>query len=79
MEESDPATFIGLYLGISLLLFVASALLLDGDSVVEKDRKWVGRIGLWSPLWPLLIVYVTFAFLRHAYRTVRDASREDEQ
>lgn len=77
MEESDPATFIGLYLGISLLLFVSAALLLDGTSVAEKDRKWVGRMGLWSPLWPLLIVYVTFAFLRHAFRTVRNASKEE--
>lgn len=77
MEENGAVTFVGLYLAISIILFMGAALLLDGDSVIEKDRKWVGRVGLWSPLWPVLLLYGVFAFLRHAYRTVRNASKEE--
>lgn len=71
----DTQVFIGAWLACSLVVFLVAALLLDSDGTPDKDRVWIGRIGLAAPLWPIMIVtaiiVVLFLMGRELFKAAR--------
>lgn len=69
------AVVVGAWLGVSMVVFLAAALMLDDRSTRERDRVWIGRIGLAAPLWPLMavgaILTILFLMARELYKAAR--------
>lgn len=63
------------WLAVTMVVFLVSALLLDGGGTREKDRIWIGRVGLAAPLWPLIatgaIIAILFLMARELYKAAR--------
>lgn len=71
----DTQVAIVSWLACTLIVFLVAALLLDSDGTRDKDRVWIGRIGLAAPLWPIMIVaaviVVLFLMGRELFRAAR--------
>lgn len=69
------AVIVGVWLGVAMIVFLAAALMLDDRSTRERDRVWIGRIGLAAPLWPLMavgaILTILFLMARELYKAAR--------
>lgn len=60
---------------VSAVVFLVAALSLDSRGIKQKDRKWIGRIGLAAPLWPIMaigaIVVILALMARELFRAAR--------
>lgn len=67
--------FVAGWLGVAMLVFLAAALTLDSRSTPDKDKVWIGRIGLAAPLWPVMavaaLVIILFLMARELFRAAR--------
>lgn len=60
---------------VSAAVFLVAALSLDSKGIKQKDKVWIGRIGLAAPLWPLMAVGAVVVILAlMARELVRAAS-----
>jgi hypothetical protein len=66
---------IGVWVSVSALVFLAAALMLDDRNTRDKDRVWIGRIGLAAPLWPLMAVGAVVVILALMGRELFRAAR----
>lgn len=54
------------YCCIAVMVFVCSSVALNDRWLPDRDRIWIGRIGLAAPIWPVAVVIglvVGFVFL----------------
>lgn len=73
------AGLIGMWIVITLLVFICAVLALDDDSVRfdDRERRIVGAVGLAAPLWPITALLALLAGIffagRYLLRVVRGA------
>lgn len=63
------------WIAVSVVVFLVASLMLDDRSIPQKDKIWIGRIGLAAPLWPVLIVLVIIVFFLFMARDLVRAAR----
>lgn len=63
------------YLMVMGMVFVGASLALNDRYLPEKDRIWIGRIGLAAPLWPVSIVVALVVGFLFMLRKLRKAAR----
>lgn len=54
--SSDMQVAVFSWVVTSVIVFLGAVFALDDDYIRDRDRVWIGRIGLAAPLWPLMIV-----------------------
>ena len=77
MNEQEQF-WLGMYVGVALIVFVGSALVLDDRTSVvlsRKERVWIGRAGLAAPLWPITAVVLLYLMVRWPFRRLIKAAR----
>ena len=71
----DAQVAVGSWIAVSVVVFLVASLLLDDRSIPQKDKIWIGRIGLAAPLWPVIIVFVVIGFFLFMARDLVRAAR----
>lgn len=60
---------------VSAAVFLAAALSLDSSGIKQKDKVWIGRIGLAAPLWPVMAIGAVVVILALMARELFKAAR----
>lgn len=68
-------TIMWTYAMVTVAVFVCASLALNDGSVQQKDKVWVGRIGLAAPLWPVSALVGLVVVFMFAVNVLRKASR----
>lgn len=68
---------------IALVFFVGAVLVLEQDGrypyrdLTDRERVWIGRIGLAAPLWPITVLAVVVAGIVWLFRVLIKAAKGD--
>lgn len=54
--SSDMQVCLFSWVSVTMIVFLGAVFALDDDYISDRDKLWIGRIGLAAPLWPLMIV-----------------------
>lgn len=63
------------YLMVTGMVFVGCSLALNDRYLPERDRIWIGRVGLAAPLWPVSVVAALVVGFLFMVRKLRKAAR----
>lgn len=73
--NTDTQVAIGAWITVTVVVFVMASLLLDDEALSQRDKIWIGRIGLAAPLWPLIVVAAIIGFFLFMARDLVRAAR----
>lgn len=77
MSTEDIYGAVAAYWSIALGLFFFGAWAADESVDPERSAMWA-RAGLWSPLWPLVLIVAAVAFMARTVRQMVRYSRGEE-
>lgn len=73
--NTDTQVAIGAWIAVTVVVFLAASLLLDDEALSQREKIWIGRIGLAAPLWPLMMVAAIVGFFLFMARELMRAAR----